>query len=198
VQGDNTPTRSHGGVGLGLSITRSLVQLLGGEIHAFAKPGEGATFSVTLPLRLPDDTPTFVPPLRISEPSVTVPLRILVAEDNPVNQQVMQMMLDKLGHHTVLVDNGLKALDQLQHARFDLVMLDVMMPTLDGLQVLAKWRAHERQHGGHTPIVMVTAHAMLGDEEKMLSAGADGYVSKPVGLNALTAVIHQVVGAGSG
>ncbi len=76
-------------------------------------------------------------------------------------------------------------------------MLDVMMPTLDGLQVLAKWRAHERQHGGHTPIVMVTAHAMLGDEEKMLSAGADGYVSKPVGLNALTAVIHQVVGAGS-
>jgi signal transduction histidine kinase/ActR/RegA family two-component response regulator len=197
VQGDNTPTRSHGGVGLGLSITRSLVQLLGGEIHAFAKPGEGATFSVTLPLRLPDDTPTFVPPLRVSEPSVTVPLRILVAEDNPVNQQVMQMMLDKLGHHTVLVDNGLKALDQLQHARFDLVMLDVMMPTLDGLQVLAKWRAHERQHGGHTPIVMVTAHAMLGDEEKMLSAGADGYVSKPVGLNALTAVIHQVVGAGS-
>ncbi|NBX62079.1 MAG: response regulator [Betaproteobacteria bacterium] len=96
-----------------------------------------------------------------------------------------------------MVDNGLQALARLQQERFDVVMLDVTMPSMDGLQVLAQWRSHERQHGGHTPIVMVTAHAMLGDEEKMRSAGADGYVSKPVGLNALTAVIHQVAGTGS-
>ena len=125
------------------------------------------------------------------------PLHMLVAEDNPVNQQVMQVMLAKLGHHAVLVDNGLQALARLQQERFDVVMLDVTMPSMDGFQLLARWRSHERQHGGHTPIVMVTAHAMLGDEEKMRSAGADGYVSKPVGLNALTAVIHQVAGTGS-
>jgi len=126
------------------------------------------------------------------EPQNRLPLRILVAEDNPVNQQVMAMMLNKLGHTTLLVENGAQALAQLHQARFDLVLLDVMMPTLDGLQALAQWRAHERALGVHTPIVMVTAHAMLGDEEKMLAAGADGYVSKPVDLKALSAVIGKV------
>ena len=192
MQGDNTSTRTHGGVGLGLSITRSLVQLLGGDIHAFGKPGEGATFTVSLPMQW---APTHPSPQTLEMPKPNAhqqALHILVAEDNAVNQQVMQMMLHKLGHSTVVVSNGVQALEQLRLAHFDLVLLDVMMPTLDGLQVLAQWRAHERGLPRHTPIVMVTAHAMLGDEEKMLAAGADGYVSKPVDLKALSAVIGKV------
>ena len=192
VQADNTSTRPHGGVGLGLSITRSLVLLLGGEIRAFGKPGEGASFTVSLPLLLPPSHEPEHSKTAPKEPQNHLPLRILVAEDNAVNQQVMAMMLNKLGHTTLLVENGAQALAQLHQARFDLVLLDVMMPTLDGLQVLAQWRAHERALGVHTPIVMVTAHAMLGDEEKMLAAGADGYVSKPVDLKALSAVISKV------
>jgi CheY-like chemotaxis protein/two-component sensor histidine kinase len=192
MQGDNTSTRTHGGVGLGLSITRSLVQLLGGDIHAFGKPGEGATFTVSLPMQWASTHPS---PQTLEMPKPNAhqqALHILVAEDNAVNQQVMQMMLHKLGHSTVVVSNGVQALEQLRLAHFDLVLLDVMMPTLDGLQVLAQWRAHERGLPRHTPIVMVTAHAMLGDEEKMLAAGADGYVSKPVDLKALSAVISKV------
>ena len=192
MQGDNTSTRTHGGVGLGLSITRSLVQLLGGDIHAFGKPGEGATFTVSLPMQWAPTHPSPQTPDTAKSSSHQQALLILVAEDNAVNQQVMQMMLNKLGHSTVVVSNGVQALEQLRLARFDLVLLDVMMPTLDGLQVLAQWRAHERGLTRHTPIVMVTAHAMLGDEEKMLAAGADGYVSKPVDLKALSAVIGKV------
>lgn len=191
VQADNSSTRAHGGVGLGLAITRSLVLLLGGNIQAVGNPGKGACFTVTLPLQLVTDK-LRVMQVDASRPTVSSALHILVAEDHLVNQQVMRLMLNKLGHHVVMASDGQIALDRMQRETFDIILLDVMMPGKDGLDVLAQWREHERLQGGHTPIVMVTAHAMLGDAEKMIAAGADAYLAKPISMEGLAAVIAKV------
>ena len=122
-----------------------------------------------------------------------VAVRILLVEDHPVNQQVMSLMLRKLGHHAVIASDGQIALEKMQCETFDVILLDVMMPNKDGLDVLAEWREHERQQGGHVPIVMVTAHAMLGDAEKMIAAGANAYLAKPISIEGLEAVIATVV-----
>jgi CheY-like chemotaxis protein len=109
-------------------------------------------------------------------------LRILLADDHPVNQQVTQAMLNQLGHTVVLADNGQQALGMLNQARFDVLILDVTMPQMDGLQVLAAIRKDEARSGLHQPVVMLTGHAMPGDEERFRSLGADGYLSKPIHL----------------
>ena len=109
-------------------------------------------------------------------------LRILLADDHPVNQQVTQAMLNQLSHTVVLADDGQQVLDWLQQATFDLLILDVTMPQMDGLQVLAAIRKDEARSGLHQPVVMLTGHAMPGDEERFRSLGADGYLSKPIHL----------------
>ena len=109
-------------------------------------------------------------------------LRILLADDHPVNQQVTQAMLNQLSHTVVLADDGQQVLDWLQQATFDLLILDVTMPQMDGLQVLAAIRRDEARSGLHQPVVMLTGHAMTGDEERFRSLGADGYLSKPIHL----------------
>lgn len=120
-------------------------------------------------------------------------LRILLADDHPVNQQVTQAMLNQLGHTVVLADNGQEALDWLQQATFDLLILDVTMPQMDGLQVLAAVRKEETRSGWHQPIVMLTGHAMPGDEERFLALGADAYVSKPITIPALKNVLAGLI-----
>lgn len=109
-------------------------------------------------------------------------LRILLADDHPVNQKVTQAMLNQLSHTVVLADDGQQVLDWLQQATFDLLILDVTMPQMDGLQVLAAIRKDEARSGLHQPVVMLTGHAMPGDEERFRSLGADGYLSKPIHL----------------
>ena len=192
VQKDSSSTRTHGGVGLGLAITRSLVQLLGGTIRASAEEGRGACFTVTLPLR-PADAAARPPMTEAGSvlPTTGQGLRILLAEDHPVNQRVMGLMLEKLGHQVTLAEDGHRALDAMRREKFDLVLMDVMMPRMDGLTALAQWREHELSSGQHLPVVMVTAHAMTGDAEKMLTAGADGYLAKPVSLELLEAEIDR-------
>jgi CheY-like chemotaxis protein len=120
-------------------------------------------------------------------------LRILLADDHPVNQQVTQAMLNQLGHTVVLADNGQQALDWLQQATFDLLILDVTMPQMDGLQVLAAIRKDEARSGLHQPVVMLTGHAMQGDEERFLALGADAYVSKPIAVQALKSVLAGLI-----
>lgn len=191
VQVDSSSTRSHGGAGLGLAITRSLVQLLGGEIQATSTEGFGACFQVLLPVKKVDLEAAQVaaPQALVNAPRQS--LRILVAEDHPVNQQVMLLMLRQLGHHATVVSDGQAAMHHVQDTSFDLLLLDVMMPKLDGLSVLAQWRENEKLAGTRTPIVMVTAHAMQGDAEKFLQAGADGYLSKPLNLLSLKEEIER-------
>jgi two-component system, sensor histidine kinase and response regulator len=130
-----------------------------------------------------------------SEPA-TVPmaaqsLHILVAEDNAVNQQIARRLLEKRGHTVVLVGDGRAAVDRLEHESFDLVLMDVQMPVMDGVEATAAIRARELQTGDWLPIVAMTAHAMKGDREKYLAAGMDGYISKPVQKQALWDVAEE-------
>jgi signal transduction histidine kinase/DNA-binding response OmpR family regulator len=122
-----------------------------------------------------------------------VRVRILLAEDNPVNQKLAARLLEKLGHLVVVVEDGQSALDMLAQQPFDLVLMDVQMPGMDGLEATAAIRTHEKATGTHTPIIAMTAHAMQGDRERCLAAGMDGYVSKPIKLDDLDAAMKQVL-----
>jgi PAS domain S-box-containing protein len=123
------------------------------------------------------------------------PLRILLAEDSPVNQRLAVAMLSKWGHQVDVANNGREAVDKLQNGSFDLVLMDVQMPELDGYQATAVIREREARRGGHVPIIAMTAHAMTGDREECLAAGMDAYLSKPIRAHQLRNVIEEVVGA---
>jgi CheY-like chemotaxis protein len=122
------------------------------------------------------------------------PLRILLVEDNPVNQKVAEFMLARHGHKVVTAANGRIALQLLEQQAFDLALMDVQMPEMDGLETTAQIRAREQTCGGHLPILALTANAMVGDREKCLQAGMDGYLTKPVQGHVLIAAVEQMVG----
>jgi two-component system, sensor histidine kinase and response regulator len=121
------------------------------------------------------------------------PLRILLAEDNVVNQRLAMRMLEKQGHTVVIVGDGVMALAELERARFDVVLMDVQMPLMDGVEATAAIRKEERSTGQHIPIIAMTAHAMLGDRQRFLASGMDGYVSKPVHTQELFTAIENVL-----
>ena len=131
-------------------------------------------------------------PVAVSVGSVPL-LQLLVAEDNQVNQQVAQRFLNKLGHDVQIVDNGQLALDAMQTRRFDVVLLDVQMPVLDGLEAVAAIRKQEESTGAHQPVIAMTAHTMAGDQERCLDAGMDDYVSKPISAASLAAALERVL-----
>jgi two-component system sensor histidine kinase/response regulator len=120
-------------------------------------------------------------------------LRILLAEDNVVNQRLTERLLQKQGHRVVVVGNGREAVNALEDENWDIVLMDVQMPELDGFQATAVIREKERASGLHIPIVAMTAHAMKGDKERCLAAGMDGYISKPIRAESLINVIEAIV-----
>lgn len=198
TQADGSITRSFGGTGLGLAITRSLLQLMGGGVTAKSEQGHGACFTVTLPLRRVlessvDLVTAGALPIDREEP-VTKPLSVLLVEDHAINRKLAQIMLQRMGHTFVLANDGQQALDCLDRAQFDVVLLDVMMPVKDGLSTLQLWRERENERQlPRTPVLMVTAHAMTGDRERFLAAGADGYVSKPMSELGLRKEINRAM-----
>ena len=121
-------------------------------------------------------------------------LKVLIAEDNIINQRLVISMLTTLGHTGVVVGDGEKALKCLAKLKFDAVLMDVMMPTLDGLGALGAIRAQEQTTGAHLPVIMATAHAEPGDAAKYKRAGADGYVAKPIEIDQLKAELKRVLG----
>jgi two-component system, sensor histidine kinase and response regulator len=123
-----------------------------------------------------------------------VPLRVLLAEDNPVNQRVAARLLEKWGHVVVLAENGVRAIEELERQRFDLILMDVQMPVMDGMEATAKIRQKEKITGAHVPIIAMTAHAMEGDRQRFLESGMDGYISKPVHSLELFEVIESISG----
>ncbi len=125
--------------------------------------------------------------------SIFTGLRILLAEDNAVNQAVAMRLLKKMGHEVEVAENGLQALAALEKQSFDLVIMDVQMPEMDGFEATAEIRRRERERGGHLPIVAMTAHAMKGDRERCLAAGMDAYITKPVQRRDLYEAIEKVM-----
>ncbi len=198
TQADGTVTRSFGGTGLGLAITRRLVQLMGGEISATSQPGLGASFTVTMPVTRVDFDPLAnkglaSPSEQLAAPIYQKPVSVLLVEDHDINRKLAEIMLHRMGFRYVSANDGLQALDIMEKDRFDLVLMDVMMPVMDGITALKLLRERESGTELRTRVLMVTAHAMTGDRERFLSAGADGYVSKPMSQAILQQEIERVL-----
>ncbi len=187
-QADASTTRRFGGTGLGLAICRELVVAMGGEISVASEVGKGSVFRFDLPVEACEPPAPSV--TQVEETVVTRTLRILVAEDNPVNQKVLRVLLAQSGHRLHFVDNGRRAVEAVQKDAFDLVLMDVHMPVMDGLAATQTIRRREG-HGPRIPIIALTANAMAGDREHYLSIGMDDYVSKPIQQNELFAAIAR-------
>ena len=197
VQADTSSTRQYGGTGLGLAIVSQLVALMQGRIWLESKPGSGSTFYFTAPFTRATDVAVRDAAQRNEERPATMPvgkLRILIADDNLVNLRLARSLLAKQGHSAVAVGSGREALAALEQQNFDLVLMDVQMPDMDGFETTRAIRARERVSKAHLPIIAMTAHAMSGDRERCLAAGMDSYVTKPVDAAKLFTAIADALG----
>ncbi|MFZ9335996.1 MAG: response regulator [Burkholderiaceae bacterium] len=193
-QADSSTARRYGGTGLGLAISKQLVEMMGGQIGVHSTPGQGSVFHFSVVLdaaRAPETLPAALAPL--ARPIRA--LRVLVVEDHPINQQLAQRMLEKAGHEVHLALSGEEGIAQWRSLKPDLILMDMQMPVMDGLQATRAIRAEELASGRteHVPIIAMTANAFAEDRQMCLDAGMDGYLSKPVKPDVLNQAIADCV-----
>lgn len=193
-QADSSISRTYGGTGLGLAITRELATLMEGTVDVESTEGEGSTFTLRLPVVI---ATAVAQPQAAAEslPAVTAPqkpLDVLLAEDQPVNQKLMSAVMERLGHRLTIAGNGVEAIRKLREAHFDIVLMDIQMPLMDGIQTTKVIRAFD-EPWRDIPIVALTAHAMEGHSDIYLAAGMNGFVSKPFKVEALVSEIAKVM-----
>ncbi len=199
-KGDESRSRRHGGTGLGLEISRSLARLMGGDVTVKSEPGEGSSFSFRMPLHAVE--PALSPPVLAAgaadaAPAGVASLRVLVAEDHPVNRQYMAALLEGMGHRPSYAGNGLEAVQAIREQRFDIVLMDLHMPLLDGVGATLSIRALPNGAAATVPIIALTADAFAQTRERCLMAGMNDFLAKPVSPERLAAMFRRLFGRAS-
>ena len=194
VQGDSSTTREYGGTGLGLSIISKLIDLMAGSLWVESELGRGSTFHFLIDLALCEDTSELFNANSLNsskeEPN-SFKLQILLAEDNKVNQILATRILENLGHHVTVAENGKQAVDMVALHTYDLILMDMLMPEMAGLEATRLIRSSEQTR--HTPIIAITANATESDMQICLEAGMDAFLSKPFKKEDLVSIIHKVL-----
>ncbi|CAH2031649.1 response regulator [Trichlorobacter ammonificans] len=195
TQADNSTTRLYGGTGLGLAICRQLAELMGGSIGVESAVGTGSTFCLTVTLekgRPPAEPATAAPPPETADPPPASSFRLLLAEDEPTNQNVTKAILERSGYRVDVANNGSEALQALAEQEYDLVLMDCMMPVMNGYEATAVIRDPSSAVRSHTlPVIALTANAMKEDREHCLAAGMDDYLAKPIDFPKLLALLER-------
>jgi CheY-like chemotaxis protein len=194
-QTDASFTRKYGGTGLGLAISSNLVSLMGGTINCASKPGQGSTFSFVLPLRKAEQRVNKIslPPPAPARPQKTdkINLHVLVAEDNITNQDVFSTMLETFGCRVDIAATGVDAIDKFISLKPDIILMDCQMPKMDGYQASREIRKHEATLSTHTPIIAITAHAMVDEQKNCRDAGMDDFLTKPFMMKDLLDILKK-------
>jgi len=197
VQANAAITRHYGGTGLGLSIVRQIVEMMGGGVTVASESGKGSTFSATLQFdRVENDKYSYetgmVEEQKLDQAS-SLPLRILVAEDVPLNQTLIMRLLEKSGHCVAIASNGLETIERWRRERFDLILMDILMPEMGGLEVTRIIRSEEINSGQQIPIIALTAQIMPDEITTCYEAGMNAYLAKPLSQAALVAALAPYI-----
>jgi signal transduction histidine kinase/DNA-binding response OmpR family regulator/PAS domain-containing protein len=194
LQADDSITRKYGGTGLGLAICQLLVGLMGGVLSLESEEGKGSTFTFTADLRVGDPEAVERERREVEAPAPeTAPMTVLLADDNPLNRELAITLLSEQGHRVLAVKNGIEALNALRESPFDLVLMDVQMPIMDGVSATRAIRdPNSGAQDPNIPIVALTAHALKGDRERFLEAGMNDYIAKPIKMRDFYRTIDRV------
>lgn len=192
-QGDGSISRKFGGTGLGLAISSELVRLMGGMLELESTPETGSTFSFTLILDMADQAEKKLPGQHSLRSSIENKHKVLLAEDNLINQKLVSKVLKENGHSVVIVTNGMDTIEKALSNEFDLIIMDIMMPIMNGFEATRSIRMKELETGAHIPIIAMTENVMIGDREKCIEAGMDDYIPKPIRIQDLAKIIQKFI-----